>query len=138
MRLGTTKSRAPSGVDFINTGVSTSIKPFSARNFLTSIATLLRKISLFFTGFRRMSRYLYFMRRSSPPSVSSSIVNGGSCAEFKTFNSETRISTSPVGMFGFFETLSITSPETWITNSRPNWEALSIISFAVRSSSKIS
>ena len=27
MREGTTKSRAPSGVDLINTGVSTSIKP---------------------------------------------------------------------------------------------------------------
>src|SRR5690554_7216377 len=89
------------------------------------------------TGFLRISRYLYFIRKSSPPSVSSSIVKGGVLDLFRIFKSETRISTSPVGMFGFFDSRSITVPVTWMTNSRPKCEAVSIISLEVRSSSKI-
>ena len=50
------------------------------------------------------------IRISSPPSVLSSIVKGGVKAEFSTFNSDTMISISPVGIFLFLLKRSLTVP----------------------------
>ena len=83
-----------------------------------------------------MSRYLYFIRSSSPPSVSSSMVKGGSTDSFKIVSFSTKISISPVGIFGFLEALSMTFPSTWMTNSRPKFLAFSKRSLEVLSSSK--
>ncbi len=52
------------------------------------------------------------MRRSSPPSVVSSIVKGGVSDALRMVTLETKISISPVGMFGFFDSRSMTFPET--------------------------
>ena len=74
---------------------------------------------------------------SSPPSVLSSIVNGGVIEAFKISNLETKTSMAPVGILEFLDSLSITVPVTCITNSLPKDFAFSIISVGVRSSSKI-
>ena len=60
------------------------------------------------------------MRMSSPPSVSSSIKNGGNFAGFNTRNSFTLISISPVGILSFLDKRSTTIPFASTTNSRPN------------------
>ena len=70
-----------------------------------------------------MSRYLYFILSSSPPSVSSSIVNGGVLERFKIVSLFTSISISPVKILLFLDCLSITKPFTCITNSRFNFLA---------------
>ena len=85
-----------------------------------------------------MSKYLYFILSSSPPSDSFSIVNGGVRELFNTFNSETRTSTSPVSINEFLEALSITVPLILITNSRPRVLANSITSELVLFWSKTS
>ena len=84
-----------------------------------------------------MSKYLYFILISSPPSVLSSIVKGGVTDAFKISNFETNTSIAPVDILEFLDSLSITIPVTCITNSLPKDFAFSIISFGVRSSSKI-
>ena len=62
--------------------------------------------------FLLISKYLYFILNSSPPSVLSSIVKGGVNDSFSTVSSETKISMSPVAILGFLEVLSITDPFT--------------------------
>src|SRR4030043_895508 len=86
---------------------------------------------LFLTLFLRRSRYLYFIRSSSPPSVSSSIVNGGISLRLRIFSSSTSISISPVGVLGFLLLRSFTFPAAWITNSRPSFLAFSQSSLLV-------
>ena len=113
------KSLAPSGVDFIKYGVSISIKSAWDKKFLTIIDTRCLRIKFSFTLFRLKSKYLYFIRSSSPPSVSFSIVKGGVSEWFKMLNSETNISIPPEGIFRFLDSLSITKPLTWITSSLP-------------------
>ena len=76
------------------------------------------------------------MRRSSPPSDLSSIVKGGVLLAFKIFNSLSCISISPVGIFGFFDSLSITVPLAWMTNSRPKVRAFSMTSAELTPSCK--
>ena len=73
-----------------------------------------------------MSKYLYFILNSSPPSDSSSIVKGGVIELFNIFNSDTSTSISPVLIRSFFEFLSITLPVILITNSLPKVFAKSI------------
>ena len=73
-----------------------------------------------------MSKYLYFILNSSPPSDSSSIVKGGVIEVFNIFNSRTSTSISPVLIRSFFEFLSITLPVILITNSLPKVFAKSI------------
>ena len=51
------------------------------------------------------------MRRSSPPSVVSSIVKGGVSEALRIVTFETKISISPVGILGFLDSRSITVPE---------------------------
>ena len=80
------KSRAPSGVDFIRYGVSTSIKSILFKYFLVSNESLFLNKRLFFISSLLISKYLYFILSSSPPSVSFSIVNGGVLDLFKIFN----------------------------------------------------
>lgn len=63
------------------------------------------------------------MRRSSPPSVSSSMVKGGVREGLSIANSSTMISISPVGRLGFLLDLSLTVPLAWMTNSRPSFRA---------------
>ena len=70
-----------------------------------------------------MSKYRYFIRNSSPPSVWSSMVNGGTLEGFNMSKSDTLISISPVGIFLFLELRSITVPLTLITNSLPSFLA---------------
>ena len=76
------------------------------------------------------------MRRSSPPSDLSSIVKGGVLLAFKIFSSVSCNSISPVGMLGFFDSLSMTLPLAWMTNSRPKVRAFSITSAGVTPSCK--
>ena len=57
-----------------------------------------------------MSKYLYFILSSSPPSVLFSIVKGGVVDSFKTSNELAKISMSPVLISGFLDSLSITFP----------------------------
>ena len=57
-----------------------------------------------------MSKYLYFILMSSPPSVLSSIVKGGVIDAFKISNLETNTSTSPVSILLFLDSRSITVP----------------------------
>ena len=64
---------------------------------------------------------------SSPPSVSSWIVNGGTIDAFNILNAVTFNSISPVGMFKFLLERSMTVPFTCITNSRPNGCASSCV-----------
>ena len=80
-----------------------------------------------------MSRYLYFILNSSPPSVSSSIVKGGVIEAFKIVNSVTKTSISPVLIKEFFDFLSMTDPLIFITNSLFSFLADSINSFDVLS-----
>ena len=124
--LGTTKSLAPSGVDLIRHGVSTSTKSWLSRNLRVSSASLLLNIILLRTGLRLISMYLYFIRISSPPSVSSSIVNGGVIDALSTLSSDTLISISPVALFAFLLLRSATSPFTCTTNSLPSLRASSV------------
>ena len=77
-------------------------------------------------GFLLISKYLYFILNSSPPSVSSSMVKGGVFEAFNIFNSVTRTSISPVFINEFLDFLSITVPLILITNSRPSFFADSI------------
>ena len=72
-----------------------------------------------------MSRYLYFILNSSPPSDSFSRVNGGTRDLFKTLRFDTRISISPVLIFSLMFFLSITVPSISITNSLPSLVAAS-------------
>ena len=104
-------------------GVSTSMKSTLSRYFRVSIPMRWRKNRLFCTGFRRKSKYRYCIRKSSPPSVSSSIVNGGVFAALSTSSDVTSISMSPVGTRLFLDSRSRTAPSTLITNSRPNLRA---------------
>ncbi len=60
------------------------------------------------------------MRRSSPPSVLSSIVKGGVRLGLSTLSSLAMISMSPVAIFGFLLERSATVPFTCITYSRPS------------------
>ena len=62
--------------------------------------------------FLLISKYLYFILNSSPPSVLSSIVKGGVRDSLSTVSSETKISMSPVAILGFLEVLSIIDPFT--------------------------
>ena len=59
------------------------------------------------------------MRRSSPPSVSSCMVNGGVIDLLRMVNSVTSNSISPVGILLFLLLRSLTVPVTCKTNSRP-------------------
>ena len=120
MRLGTTKSRAPSGVDFIRKGVSISMNPCSCKKFLAARLTEYRNSRFFFTTFLRRSRNLYFILTSSPPSVSSCMVKGGVADLFKTENERIFISISPVGKRRFLSLRSVTVPVAWITYSLPS------------------
>ena len=113
------KSLAPSGVDLINTGVSTSIKFSESRYSLVSFINLCLSIILFLIGDLLRSRYLYFILNSSPPSVLSSIVKGGTSDSFNISKVLTLISISPVIILSFFDCLSETTPSTLITNSLP-------------------
>src|SRR5690554_7493609 len=83
------------------------------------MVTLWRRIRFSRTGFLRISRYLYFIRRSSPPSVSSSIVKGGVFEVLRIVSSETNISISPVGIFGFLDCLR-SEEHTSELQSRPH------------------
>ena len=117
--------RAPSGVDFISMGVSISKKFCESRYRLTSNASLCRNSRFLRTQSRRRSRYRYCMRRSSPPSLSSSIVKGGVSDVLSIFRLFTSISISPVGILRFLLYRSFTVPVTCITYSRPNLLAAS-------------
>ncbi len=109
----------------IRTGVSISINPFESMYFRTSCAILCRSSRFFLIHVLLRSRYLYFILKSSPPSVSSSIVKGGRTDGFITSNSFTSISISPVGIFLFLLLRSATIPLILMTNSRPSFLALS-------------
>ncbi len=123
MRLGTTKSRAPSGVDFMRYGVSISKKERESRYLRVSMPSWWRNMRLARRGFLLKSRKRHCMRRSSPPSLSSSMVNGGVLAALSTSIFSTIISISPVGILAFLEERSITLPVTFTTNSRPSLRA---------------
>ena len=86
-------------------------------------------------GFLLRSKYLYFIRSSSPPSDSFSIVNGGTSDLFNISIFSTEISISPVGILLLGACLSITFPFTEITNSLPNDLAIEITSGDVFSES---
>ena len=77
------------------------------------------------------------MRRSSPPSDTSSIVKGGSSASLRTVIRSAATSMSPVAIFGFFDSRSSTRPVTWMTHSRPMRAAASRTSCAECSSTTI-
>ena len=98
---GTRKSLAPSGVDFVSMGVSTSIKSFLSRKSLIDFIILCRKISFFWTSGLLISIYLYLNLTSSEifPALSNS--KGGVRDGLIISSSFTPSSTSPVGMFGF-------------------------------------
>ena len=63
------------------------------------------------------------MRRSSPPSDTSSMVKGGTSASCSTTTFWAATSMSPVAIFGFFDSRSMTLPTTWMTHSRPTEQA---------------
>ncbi len=91
---------------------------------------------MFFTVLRRKSKYLYFILISSPPSVSSSIVNGGTSDLLRISSFSTLISILPVGILGFLDSRSITFPFTFITNSLPSFFTCFISSVSHIDSSK--
>ena len=78
---------------------------------------LLRRIIFCCNGPLLKSKNLYFILSSSPPSVSSSIVNGGVFDSFRMVKVWTSISMSPVLSLGFLLVLSFTTPLIWITHS---------------------
>ena len=96
------------------------MNPFLERKFLTSNDNSCLNIKFSFTGCLLISRYLYFILNSSPPSDTFSRVKGGTRDLFKIFILDTRISISPVLIFSLIFFLSITFPSTSITNSLPS------------------
>ena len=89
---GTTKSRAPSGgIWSTRSFVFPRIVVCSDRFCFPWLRARRSNASL--TGLRRISRYRYFIRRSSPPSELSSIVKGGVFCCIQNENESTRIST---------------------------------------------
>ncbi len=77
------------------------------------------------------------MRRSSPPSDTSSMVKGGVCASLRIVSFPAVTSTSPVAIRGFFDERSSTRPVTCTTNSRPRRAAASRTSTGECSSTTI-
>ena len=116
-RIGTRKSRAPSGVPFVIDGVHTSTKPMSSiARRIAAITTWLRR-RLRCMRSLRMSSHRYFRRSTS--STSSPIWNGSGVERDRIFSASTWISISPVGRFGFTASGArlTTSPSAWSTNS---------------------
>ena len=79
--------------------------------------------------FLLISRYRYFILSSSPPSVFSSKVNGGTLDLLSISISCNVISISPVPMLGFLDSLSLTDPVTETTYSLPIFLTCSTILF---------
>src|SRR5512135_792082 len=119
MRDGTRKSRAPSGVDFVRIGVSTSRKSSSCRTSRIAMVTALRATNLRVISGRLRSRYRYLSRRSSDALIPSSIGNGGVSARFRIARDVAPISMAPVGRSGFTASAprATTVPVTSTTNS---------------------
>ena len=63
-------------------------------------------------------------------------MKGGVLLAFKILSSVSCNSISPVGILGFFDSLSMTLPLAWITNSRPKVRAFSMTSAEVTPSCK--
>ena len=119
MRLGTRKSRAPSGVARERIGVSISVSPRAVQAARSDCASWWRTIRRRCITGRRRSWMRYLRRLESSIWTSSSISNGGVVAEFSTRTSCATISTSPVARFGFTASASlrVTSPRTSSTHS---------------------
>ena len=117
--LGTRKSLAPSGVDFVRQGVSISMKPSSVSFCLAFCVSLWRIWILWLWSGLLRSRYRYCSLSSSLTIAWSSIGKGGVSASENISIRETSTSISPVGMWGFlsFSPLKATVPSTPMTNS---------------------
>ena len=97
LREGTRNSRAPSGVDGIKNGVSTSTNPLVSISVRIALLICARTRRFFCILSRRISRYRYFSRIiSSTSSARASTGNGGGSAEFKISTTQSPISTMPV------------------------------------------
>src|SRR5882762_646277 len=117
MRLGTRKSRAPSGVERVSMGVSTSRKPSSSITLRISRMILWRSARLWCGFGRRKSRYRKRRRVSSAALISSSIGKGGVLALLRICNFPATSSTSPVANSGLAFWRLRTLPSTATTNS---------------------
>ena len=102
VRAGTTKSRAPSGVEAISIGVSISTKSWASIAARIARLTTARVRRLRCMSSRRMSRYRCRSRTvSSTSAARSSRGNGGGSATVRISTWQSPTSISPVDRLGF-------------------------------------
>ena len=119
MRLGTRKSRAPSGVERVSTGVSMSTKSRALRYSRIARTTVWRSSIVSRIPSRRRSITRWRSRSVSSTAPSSSTGNGGVADSASSSTLATSSSISPVARFGLTLPGSrrTTSPEAEITCS---------------------
>ena len=122
MREGTMKSLAPSGVLLPRMGVSISMNFCDSRYCLARCRNLLLNSMAWIISDLLRSRYLYFMRTSSPgrtPSFWSPISSGGMADLLSSLADLMRTSIAPVGLRSSSvpSTLFLTVPFTCTTDS---------------------